>query len=137
MRILYVEDHPDSARYLKLLLERYGHVVDVAHTAAEAKVFCIDRIFDLWIIDVGLPDAHGGNLLRSLRRMADTKAVALTGFALPQDVAEGKEDGFDEYLLKPVMVDDILGMLDRMSDVRTFSDTSQMPPAIGQSGITL
>ena len=114
MRILYVEDHHDSARYLKRLLERDGHAVELAYTAAEAKQICIDHVFDLWMIDIGLPDAHGGNLLRS-SRMADTKAVALTGHAMAEDVEEGREDGFDEYLIKPVMVKDLLGVIDRMT----------------------
>lgn len=115
MRVLYVEDHRDSAEIVKVLLERHGCIVELVSTAMEAKAICAERVFDLWIIDIGLPDGHGGNLLRTLRRMDDNaRAVALTGFGMPTDVQEGKDDGFEEYLIKPVMVDDLLGMMDRM-----------------------
>ena len=102
MQILYVEDHTDTATVFKLLLEREGHQVTVARTAKEAKEICIHRVFDLWLLDLVLPDGHGGDLLKALRKMSDTRAIALTGKGMPHEVAEGKDDGFDDYLVKPV-----------------------------------
>lgn len=108
MRILYVDDNDDTARVLQILLGRNGHDVEIAGTSAQATAICVERAFDLWILDIGLPDGHGGDLLRSLRRMSETKAIALTGHDLPHEIAEGGDDGFDAYLTKPVTEAQIL-----------------------------
>jgi DNA-binding response OmpR family regulator len=116
MRILYVEDHVDTALTLKRLLKREGHDVQVAFSAAEAKALYADRPFDLLIIDVGLPDGHGGNLLKTLRRMADVKAVALTAHGMPNEVEEGlHDDGFDAYLVKPITLQQLLSTVSNLN----------------------
>jgi CheY-like chemotaxis protein len=112
MFILYVEDHIDTARAMQKLLETHGHQVMLAHTAREAKAACADEVFDLWLLDIGLPDAHGGELLRALRRMADTPAIAITAHSQPQEIAEGEDDGFEAYLIKPITLPQLLGTID-------------------------
>ena len=109
MRILYVEDHEDTSKALRRLLEFRGHDVTLAHTAREAIKACVEKTFDLWILDIGLPDGHGGTLLRTLRRMDDhAKAIAITGCGLPDEIAEGLDDGFDTYLVKPVRFEQLV-----------------------------
>jgi DNA-binding response OmpR family regulator len=114
MRILYVEDDQATACALQLILTKNGHKVELARTAAQAKAMCSDKNFDLWILDIGLPDGHGGDLLHTLRRMSDTKAIALTGHGSPHEVDEGMDDGFDAYLTKPASVGCILKTLDQL-----------------------
>ena len=114
MNILYVEDNRDTARALQLLLKRNGHTVEIANTSAQATAICIERAFDLWILDIGLPDGHGGDLLRTLRRMSETKAIAITGYDLPNEIAEGRDDGFDAYLTKPATETQILETIARL-----------------------
>jgi hypothetical protein len=115
MHILYVEDHQDTARALQKLLNRHGHVVDLAHTAWAAKERCADRVFDLWIIDLGLPDQHGGSLLQTLRRMYDAKAIALTGYGTEREIEDGLSDGFDAYLVKPATAEQVLEVVGRLN----------------------
>lgn len=114
MRILYVEDQPQTARILQKILEQNGYHVALAHTSADAKKLCADKEFDLYLVDLDLPDGHGGDLLRLLQRMADRKAIALTGYALPHQVAEGADDGFDAYLTKPVSVEQLLETIEQL-----------------------
>ena len=125
MRILYVEDHPDTAAAMQIFLQRKGHQVTVAHTARKAKDLCVDQVFDLWILDLGLPDAHGGNLLRFLRRLSDTKAIALTGYGTQQDIHEGRDDGFDDYLVKPVDVNQLLEAIARQAPRGPHEDSGE------------
>ena len=131
MRILYVEDHPDTASVIRMLLERNGHEVTVAFTAREAKALCVNHIYDLWILDLRLPDAHGGDLLRLLRRLSDTRAIAVTGCGTAQDVAEGSDDGFDDYLIKPVQLEQLLVAIARQSSgispISTASHDKALP----------
>ena len=114
MRILYVEDHRDTASAMRMLLEREGHNVTVSLTAGQAKALCVDHVFDLWILDLCLPDGHGGDLLRFLRRLADTPAIALTGCGAEHEIAEGRDDGFDEYLVKPADPRSVLDAVTRL-----------------------
>src|SRR4051794_26071070 len=100
---------------MRRLLQLHGHEVEIAGTVAEAKAICAEQTFDLWILDVGLPDGHGGDLLRTLRRMCDTKAIALTGYAQPHEIDEGADDGFDAYLTKPVSVEQVLNTLAQLN----------------------
>jgi two-component system response regulator TrcR len=112
MRILYVEDQRETARALQMLLAREGYEVEVAHSAAEATTRYTQQVFDAVILDLQLPDGHGGNLLRKLRRMSDCKAIALTGDAMPHQVDEGMhDDHFDAYLTKPVSIEQVVGTL--------------------------
>jgi CheY-like chemotaxis protein len=115
MRILYVEDQPETARALQMLLTQEGYQVDIAHTAAEATSIYAQEVFDGVILDLQLPDGHGGNLLRQLRRMAECKAIALTGNAMPYQVEEGMhDDHFDAYLTKPVSIEQVVATLGQL-----------------------
>lgn len=111
MRILYVEDQPDTAHALQKLLQRYGHEVDVAQTAADAKKIYAQSVYDLLLIDLELPDGHGGNLLRTLKRMSEAKAIAFSGYCSSNDIAECEDDGFDGYLAKPASLEQILNAI--------------------------
>jgi len=128
MHILYVEDSIETARALKKLLERHGHRVDLAHTGRDAKALCTQIVFDLLVIDLGLPDFHGGDLLRTLRRMCDTRAIAISGYGRSQDIEEAKDDGFDAYLVKPVSLDIILDTINR------FNQGAGVPTPMIQAG---
>jgi DNA-binding response OmpR family regulator len=114
MHILYVEDNKETARAMQMLLGQNGHEVEIASTSAQATAICIERAFDLWIVDIGLPDGHGGDLLRTLRRMSETKAIAVTGHGLPYEIAEGRDDGFDAYLTKPTTEAQLLETIARL-----------------------
>ncbi len=107
MRILYVEDNKSTALVMQKLLQGQGHEVTLAYTAREAIAACVGKRFDLWLLDIDLPDSHGGTLLQALRWMDDTKAIAITGVGMPHEIAEGKDDGFDAYLVKPVTAEQV------------------------------
>jgi DNA-binding response OmpR family regulator len=108
MRILYADDDRDMASVVRMILERKGHQVTVALSGQEARSICADHVFDLWILDLALPGGHGGDLIRALRRMSDTRAIALIGCGTPHDVAECHDDGFDNYLAKPIDASQLL-----------------------------
>jgi CheY-like chemotaxis protein len=96
VRILLVEDQPDSRRLLAALLRRAGYQVAVAEDVATA-LRQMDSSFNLLISDMNLPDGTGSDLLR---RAGDRrpKAICLSGAEAPDD----QHDGFARHLLKPV-----------------------------------
>ena len=110
LRILLVDDTPDTLETFGQLLELEGAAVSCASSGVEALAMCEGMRFDLLISDVGMPGMDGNQLITRLRRQPGTvglPAIALTGYGRPQDVRTSSEAGFNAHLTKPVN----LGML--------------------------
>ena len=102
LRILLVEDHPDTGAAMSRLLEARGHQVSLA-TDVSTGIEMIDHDkFDLVLCDLGLPDGTGLDVVAHLRKRRDTPAIALSGFGMEEDLTRCLEAGFDLHLMKPV-----------------------------------
>lgn len=101
LRLLLVEDHPDSAELLAELLESKGHTVRIAATATDALARAAEEVFDLVVSDVGLPDGSGYDLMRTLRDRFALKGIALSGTRVTDAM---KDSGFIAFLTKPITV---------------------------------
>lgn len=120
-RILLVEDHLDTLSVMARLLKSVGHEVSVAATAEGALREIQLQSFDLMLIDIGLPDQDGRELLRSMRLLnKDAPAIALTGFGMEDDVNSCRTAGFLRHLVKPIAFDLLLSTLD---EVRPFIES--------------
>jgi PAS domain S-box-containing protein len=103
VRLLIVEDHPDTARILARLLMGRGYTVRTAGTVAMA-LDALKEPVDLLISDVGLPDGTGYELMRRAREERPVTGIAMSGFGMEEDLARSREAGFAEHLVKPVDV---------------------------------
>ena len=112
MHLLVVEDEPTLGRYLRKGLEEAAWTVDLAPTAAEAWRLMMMNPYDVVLLDLGLPDADGRDLLRRLRA-ADMRVpvLILTARAAVQDRVQGLNDGADDYLGKPFAFDELIARL--------------------------
>jgi len=102
--IFLVDDNEDSARSLGDLLELDGHRVEIFTDPRAALEALQQRQPALLISDIGLPGMTGYDLIRAIRRSErETRlfAVAMTGYAQPNDRARALEAGFDAHLPKP------------------------------------
>ena len=105
MRILVVEDDALLADGLTRVLARAGHAVDHAITGRHADLLLRDEPFDLVVLDVGLPDIDGFEVLRRLRlRQASINVLVLTARDAVEDRVRGLDLGADDYLTKPFSV---------------------------------
>ncbi len=103
LRILLVEDHADTARIMRILLQSQGHVVETADTVAAALRLADEQAFDLLLSDLGLPDGTGLDLMRALRARSSTlPGIALSGYGQEKDVQQARDAGFTAHLTKPV-----------------------------------
>ncbi|HSK79943.1 MAG TPA: ATP-binding protein [Thermoanaerobaculia bacterium] len=106
LRLLFVEDHPDTAETVAELLRMMGHDVSVAGTVAEAldvaRGRAVDGGFDLVVSDLGLPDGSGQDLMRELVRLYGVPGIAVSGYGMEEDVRKSREAGFSLHLTKPV-----------------------------------
>ena len=96
----------------------YGAAVTAAASAAEALARSSESAPDVIVSDIGMPGDDGYALVRRLRdlpdRRAATPAVALTGFARPEDGARAAEAGFDAHMAKPVDPVALVQMIERV-----------------------
>jgi signal transduction histidine kinase len=104
-RVLVVDDHFDTCTGMKMMLERRGYRVTLAHTADQALEKAGQEEFDLVISDIGLPDRSGYELMQELRATKGLRGIALSGFGMENDVSRARAAGFSEHLTKPINFD--------------------------------
>jgi signal transduction histidine kinase/CheY-like chemotaxis protein len=104
-RVLVVDDHVDTCTGMKMMMERRGYRVTVAHTADEAVEKTEHETFDLVISDIGLPDRSGYELMQELSATKNLRGIALSGFGMENDVSRARAAGFSEHLTKPINFD--------------------------------
>jgi len=104
LRILLIEDHPDTASALADLLKMIGHRVTIAGSIAQAldEAARADGALDLVISDLGLPDGSGHDLMRELAGRYGLGGIALSGYGMEEDIRQSREAGFGRHLTKPV-----------------------------------
>lgn len=102
MRILVVEDEKRIADFLSRGLESAGYAVDVAHTGGAALEMAHTTEYDLMILDLGLPDQDGIQVLTKIRnRKTSPPVLILSARDSVDDRVKGLEIGADDYLVKP------------------------------------
>ena len=116
LRILVVEDEPDSRRLIKRLLEDDGAAVITAGSAADAWCLLESERPDLLVCDISMPGEDGYSLIQRIRAHPDPAigkipAAALTAYARPEDRARALDSGFQAHLPKPVQPADLLSTL--------------------------
>ena len=103
MRILVIEDDPQTIELLVRSLEDDGHAVVGERTGTSGRERAMGEPWDLIVCDIGLPDMNGFTLARQLRHAGiDIPLIALSGFATDEDRRLGLASGFDTYLTKPI-----------------------------------
>ncbi len=105
LRVLIVDDHPDTADSISMLLEAVGHETMIACTGADGVSGFQSFGPDLVILDIGLPDISGYEVARAIRALplgASVYLVAATGWGTPEDRLRALAAGFDQHLLKPI-----------------------------------
>jgi len=109
LKILIVDDHPDTLRVMTRLLERLGHEVQAAGSCAAAHAgLDSQEVFDLLLTDLDLPDGTGLDLGRQLlARKRVRHAIALSGYGTDEDRRQTRAAGFTAHLLKPVAIADL------------------------------
>jgi PAS domain S-box-containing protein len=112
--LMIVDDNLDAAASLATLMTAKGHQVITRHNAYSALEHAEKKSIDVFILDIGLPDIDGYDLVRRLKanpQTADALFIALTGYGQPQDRALSKAAGFDHHFVKPVNIDDLVNLL--------------------------
>src|ERR1700748_517331 len=102
MRLLIIEDERRISDLVAEALRQAGFVVDAMFTAADGEAAVLANVYDAVVLDLGLPDGDGLNLLKALNRRPDKPPVlVLTARDTVEDQVAGLDAGADDYLVKP------------------------------------
>ncbi|WP_067797751.1 response regulator transcription factor [Actinomadura formosensis] len=99
--VLVVEDEKEIRDLLRRYLERAGHVVVTTGSGAEAIRLISEHAVRLVVLDLGLPDVDGMEVLRAARADGGIPVVVLTARSAVEDRIRGLESGADDYVTKP------------------------------------
>lgn len=122
LRVLVVEDNEDVARSLAMLLELWGHEVELVYRPEAALEAVRAHPPAVVLLDIGLPGMDGYQLAKKLRlEQGCEKAVliAMTGYGQDEDRRRAEEAGFDHHLVKPVDPDVLQQLLARITSATT------------------
>jgi DNA-binding response OmpR family regulator len=111
-RILIVEDEERLAAFLEKGLQAMGFTTTAVHDGRSATAVAHDEEFDLAILDLGLPDMDGTEVLRELRsRGVRMPVVILTARDDVRDKVTGLDQGADDYVTKPFRFEELLARI--------------------------
>ena len=115
-RVLVVDDNTDAAETMALLLEALGYRPSVAHGGLAAIEAVKAQDPDVVLLDIGLPDLSGHDVARRLRAemINPPPLIAVTGYGQASDRDTSLEAGFRAHLTKPVDVDKLTALLERL-----------------------
>lgn len=106
-KVLLIEDERQIRRFVRVALEEDGCQVVEAGTMAEGLALAGAERPDLIVVDLGLPDGNGVDLIRDVRGWADTPIVILSARAQENDKIDALDAGGDDYLTKPFSVGEL------------------------------
>jgi two-component system KDP operon response regulator KdpE len=132
--VLIVEDDRGLARALAITLNARGYAVRAAGTGAAALEAAASAPPDLVVLDLGLPDMDGMDVLRALRCWTDVPVVVLSARQLSDDKVQALDAGADDYVTKPFGMDELLARL-RAATRRQPSDAA--PAAVETATFTV
>ena len=111
-RILIVDDDESIRKTMQTILEDEGYLVDLAATGNEAIDMTQERIYNLALLDIRLPDMEGVELLKLMKtNVPRTRKIMVTGFPSLQNAVTSVNENADAYLIKPVDIEKLLSVV--------------------------
>ena len=125
MNVLIVEDEKSLAREIASFLKSENFLCDLAFTGNEASEKIAVNLYDFVLLDLGLPDYNGLDLIREARRDgSETSFIIITARGAVEDKVKGLDLGADDYLAKPFALVELLSRINAVAR-RKFNIVSQ------------
>ncbi|MGL4900035.1 MAG: response regulator, partial [Shewanella sp.] len=137
MKLLLVEDNPLLVSELEKQLKIAGYVTDITDKAVEADYLIKETQYDCVILDIGLPDGNGLELLEAWRnRGISTPVIMLTARSQWHEKVEGFNAGADDYLGKPFHTQELLARIQALIH-RAHGRLNTSSKQLSYAGVTL
>jgi two-component system KDP operon response regulator KdpE len=134
-QLLVVEDEPDIRRILRVLLESENYRVVEAATAARAEIEARTHKPDLLILDLGLPDGSGIDVIRRIRAWSPVPIVILSARAMEEQKVEALDAGADDYVTKPFSAGELLART--RAGLRRNARSAERPPRLALGDVRI
>jgi two-component system KDP operon response regulator KdpE len=109
--ILLIEDEPQMRRFLRITLQSHGYRLVEAAAGQEGLMEAATRNPDIVLLDLGLPDLDGIEVVRRLREWSEVPVVVLSAREQEQDKIKALDAGADDYLTKPFGAGELLARI--------------------------
>ncbi len=109
--ILVIEDDPPIRRFLRTSLEAHGYRYREATTGEEGVAMTATHVPDLVLLDLGLPDVSGFEVVKRLREWSQVPVVVVTARGQEEDKIRALDAGADDYVTKPFAMGELLARL--------------------------
>ncbi|MFE3448711.1 response regulator [Nonomuraea sp. NPDC059194] len=136
-RVLVVDDEPQLLRALRINLTARQYEVAVADDGTSALRQAADWHPDLVILDLGLPDLDGVDVIHGLRGWTSVPIIVLSGRAGSDDKVDALDAGADDYVTKPFGIDELLARIRAVTRRTQASPDEQASVRIGDHEIDL
>jgi len=134
-RILVVDDDPVLQRTLRINLRARGHEVLVAGNGRQAVSTFLADSPELVVLDLGLPDLDGVEVLRQLRAHSSVPVIVLSARQQADDKVEALDEGADDYVSKPFSMDELMARV-RVA-LRRGTSEADAPDTLDSNGLLL
>jgi two-component system KDP operon response regulator KdpE len=137
-RVLVVEDDPQLLRAMRITLQARGHEVVAASNARKALSEAAAARPDLVVLDLGLPDLDGVEVIQGLRGWTSVPIIVLSGRTSGGDKVAALDAGADDYVTKPFGIEELLARIRAVTRRATAPDGGGSPTVdIGQWHVDL
>ncbi|WP_026931370.1 response regulator [Glycomyces tenuis] len=136
IKVLVVDDEPQIARALRINLTAHGYEVRTAADGAGALRAAASAAPDVVVLDLGLPDMDGGEVIAGLRGWTDAPIIVLSGRAASADKIAALDAGADDYVTKPFDVGELLARV-RAATRRRGGDAEPAVVTFGETNVDL
>lgn len=134
LRVLVIDDEPQIRKLLKVSLNAYGYILDEAATGKDGVTRAAIFKPDLIILDLGLPDIDGKDVVNQIRDWSHAPIIILTARDQEQEKIAALDFGADDYVTKPFSMGELLA---RMRGCLRRSTTSDTVPVITCGGLRI
>ncbi|WP_375487319.1 response regulator [uncultured Jatrophihabitans sp.] len=135
-RVLVVEDEQALLRALAMNLVARGYAVTEAATGTRALTALAEQKHDVVVLDLGLPDISGVEVIKAVRAYSTTPIIVLSARSDSSDKVEALDLGADDYVTKPFSMEELLARL-RATARRTSSTDEDVAVTVGDTRIDL
>jgi two-component system KDP operon response regulator KdpE len=140
-KVLIVEDEQSISSFISMILTANGYDTIIVNTGEEALTMISSHCPDLIVLDLGLPDMDGLEVLRSVRKWSSLPIVVVSARNHERDKVEALDYGADDYLVKPFGTSELLARIRTATPAppsltRKSPSPDALPPAIWSSTMT-
>jgi len=113
--ILYVEDNPDTAEAVRIILSHAGFDIDTASTGTEGLKKAQEKVFDLILLDVMLPDMSGWDIYGKIKTKVKAKYAFLSAIPVSAErMDQLRKEGVSDYITKPFVKTDLISRVQKI-----------------------